>query len=163
MNLTIAQETKIVRLLCFIVPFAIMNSYMLNVALPDIASDFKITSSLVGWVVTISGILSAIGALVYGKLSDHFGVKNLVTFGIILFSLGSILCFFAPNYPLLLGGRIIQGIGVSSIPSLAMLIPIRYIASERRGKSMGTIAATMAISGVIGPTLGGILTGFFHW
>jgi MFS transporter, DHA2 family, metal-tetracycline-proton antiporter len=162
MNVSIAEETRIVRLLCFIVPFAIINSYMLNVALPDIAREFEISPSTTSWVVTISGIISALGALIYGKLADYYGIRNLATFGVLLFSIGSLLCFFSSNYPLLIVGRIIQGIGVSSIPSLAMTIPARYIAQERRGKALGIIASVMAFAGIIGPILGGILTGF-HW
>ncbi|ANX11568.1 hypothetical protein ABE41_006070 [Fictibacillus arsenicus] len=162
MNVSVAEETRIVRLLCFIVPFSIINIYMLNVALPDIAREFEISPSTTSWVVTISGIISALGALIYGKLADYYGIRNLATFGVLLFSIGSLLCFLSPNYPLLIVGRIIQGIGVSSIPSLAMTIPARYIAEERRGKALGIIASVMAFSGVIGPILGGILTGA-HW
>jgi DHA2 family metal-tetracycline-proton antiporter-like MFS transporter len=162
MNLSIAEETRITRLLCFIVPFAIINSYMLNVALPDISREFGISPSTSSWVITISGIISAIGSLIYGKLADYHGVRRLATFGVILFSIGSLLCFLAPNFPLLLTGRIIQGIGVSSIPSLAMTIPVRFIAQERRGKSLGQVASMMALAGIIGPILGGIVTGF-HW
>lgn len=51
----------------------------------------------------------------------------------------AVLFLCSPNYPLLLIGRIIQGIGVSSIPSLAMTIPARYIAEERRGKALGIV------------------------
>ncbi|MEH7224740.1 MFS transporter [Bacillus sp. JJ1566] len=163
MELSIVQETRIIRLLCLLVPFAIINSYMLNVALPDISAQFGITTSTTSWVVTVSGIISALGALIYGKLADYFGIRNLASFGVLMFSFGSILCFFTPNYPILIVGRIIQGIGVSSIPSLAMVIPARYINTERRGKALGIIASTMAFSGVIGPILGGILTGYFHW
>jgi DHA2 family metal-tetracycline-proton antiporter-like MFS transporter len=126
MNLSVAEEKKVIRLLSFIVPFAIIKSYMLNVALPDFGKEFAIRPSTTGWVVTISGILSALGALIYGKLADHYGIRNLATFGVLLFSIGSLFCFFAPNFPLLLVGRIIQGIGVSSIPSLAMTIPARF-------------------------------------
>ncbi|SHF27681.1 MFS transporter, DHA2 family, metal-tetracycline-proton antiporter [Seinonella peptonophila] len=162
MNLSIAEETKIIRLLCFLVPFAIINSYMLNVSLPEIAKEFAISPSTTGWVITVSGILSALGALIYGKLADYYGIRNLATFGVLLFSLGSLLCFFSSSFPLLLIGRIIQGIGVSSIPSLAMTIPARYITQERRGKALGVVASVMAFAGIIGPILGGILSGI-HW
>lgn len=163
MNFSISQENRMIRLLCFLVPFAVMNSIMLNIALPFIAAEFDITPSSASWVITISGILSALGALIYGKLADHFGIKNLATFGVLMFSGGSIICFFAGNYSLLIAGRVIQGIGVSSIPSLAMLIPVRYIAEERRGKALGIVASTLAFAGVIGPILGGIFTGYFQW
>lgn len=90
MNLSILQENRIIRLLCFIVPFAVMNGVMLNIALPNIAIEFRITPSAASCVVTVSGILSALGAVIYGKLADHFGIKNLATFGVLMFSIGSI-------------------------------------------------------------------------
>lgn len=163
MTLLVLQETRIIRLLCSMVPFAIINSFMLNVALPDIAKQFSISPSLTSWVVTVSGIISALGALIYGKLADHFGIKSLAVFGVLLFSVGSIFCLMAPDFPLLIVGRVIQGIGVSAIPTLAMIVPVRYVDEERRGKAPGTLASVMALSGVIGPIMGGIFTGILHW
>lgn len=163
MQLTQKQETQLMRLLLFMLPFGIINAYLLNLALPQIAKTFEITPAVSSLVVTISGIISAVGALIYGKLADSLGIKKIVTFGTILFAIGSIICFLAPTYAILIAGRIVQAIGVSVIPTIGMLTPTRFIAPERRGKALGTLASVMAISGMIGPVLAGILIGFLHW
>jgi DHA2 family metal-tetracycline-proton antiporter-like MFS transporter len=155
---TIEAEKKIIRLLLFMVPFAIVNSYMLNVALPSISKEFHTLPSTTSWLVTIAGIISALGSVIYGKLADLYGVKKIALFGVVFFFGGSLLCFFSPNFSLLLIGRIIQGIGISTIPSLAMTIPAKYIAEERRGNALGTLASAMVFGAIIGPVLGGLLT-----
>ncbi|MFD0588945.1 MFS transporter [Paenibacillus sp. GCM10027627] len=162
-RLSIAKQNRIVLLFCCMAPFAIMNSYMLNLALPEMAAYFGVNTSTAGWLITMSGIISALGAPIYGKLADIYGVKKLAIFGVILFSAGSAICMVSPSFPLLMVGRVIQGIGVSSIPSLAMLVPVFYVDAERRGKALGTMASTMALAGAVGPVVGGVITGYLHW
>lgn len=159
----VAQETLLIRLLCAILPFSVMNVLMFNVALPDIASTFALNPSAASWVVTVFSIIYALGSLIYAKLADLYALKSLVTFGILSFAFGSILGFAAPEFGGLLAGRIVQAVGASSLPALAMLIPARYVAAERRGRALGIVVATLALSAGVAPIVGGLISGTFHW
>jgi len=105
----------------------------------------------------------AAGALVYGKPADRFGLGPLAAFGVATFAAGSIFGFFAGNFATLIAARIAQGIGASAIPSLTMLIPVRFVREERRGRALGAVAAVLAASGAAGPIAGGMIAGSFHW
>ncbi|WP_020617381.1 MFS transporter [Paenibacillus daejeonensis] len=153
----------IVYLLGCLLLFSVMNVTVFNVALPDISGDLGISSGLAGWVITGYAMVYAIGALMYGKLADLFPLKRLMTIGIILFSVGSLIGFLSEGFAWLLIGRLVQSAGASSIPALAMLIPARYFAPERRGAVMGLIASFIALSAGIGPIVGGFVTGALHW
>jgi MFS family permease len=68
------NERRTVLLVCCLIPFSAMNIAMFNVALPDIVADFQVRFGAASWVVTVFGILYAVGALVYGKLADRIGL-----------------------------------------------------------------------------------------
>ncbi|MGP4073694.1 MFS transporter [Piscibacillus sp. B03] len=148
--------------LCFVLMFSVMNGTMFNIAIPDIAEAFQLMPSEVSWVMTGYIMVYAVGALVYGKLTDTIALKSLITFGLVVFSFGSLLGFMAPNYGVVLLARIIQAIGGSMIPAIAFIAPIRYFPNER-GKILGIISSVMAFASGIGPILGGVIGGFLSW
>ncbi len=154
---------SIIYLLGCLLLFSVMNVSVFNIALPDISRDLQISSSLAGWVSTGYAMVYAIGALLYGKLADIFPLKRLMTIGIIIFAFGSIIGFLSEGYIWLLAGRIVQSAGASCIPALAMMVPARYFAPDKRGAVMGSIASFIALSAGIGPIVGGFVAGELHW
>lgn len=153
----------IVYLLGCLLLFSVMNVSVFNVALPEISKDMNISASLAGWVITGYAMVYAIGSLMFGKLADLFPLRKLMTIGIVVFAIGSVLGFVSQGYAWLLVGRLVQSAGASSIPALAMMIPARYFPPERRGTVMGLIASFIALSSGIGPIIGGIVAGALHW
>lgn len=156
-------QRRLILALSFIIFFSVLNGTMFNVSLPDIAREFDLLPSEVSWVVTGYIILFALGSVTYGKLADSRPVKDLITFGLILFITGSCIGFLARWYPMLIAGRMLQACGAGAIPALAMLVATRYFPSDIRGRSLGVIASTVAFGGAIGPLIGGFITGTFHW
>ncbi|MBB6671531.1 MFS transporter [Cohnella nanjingensis] len=154
---------KLVRLLCFILLFSVMNVTMFNIALPDISRAFDLIPSEAGWVVTGYSIIYAIGSLTYGKLADMYPLRKLLTVGLLLFAAGSILGFASQNYPMMLAARFVQSAGASSIPALVMIIPIRLYAPERRGRVLGVIASAIAFASGVGPIVGGFVSDWLDW
>ncbi|MGM8214288.1 MFS transporter [Bacillaceae bacterium W0354] len=148
--------------LCFVLMFSVMNGTMFNIAIPDIAEAFQLSASEVSWVMTGYIMVYSIGTLIYGKLADSIALKKLITFGLIVFSAGSVIGFFAPNYLFVLLARVIQAIGGSMIPAVALISPIRYFRNER-GRVLGIISSVMAFASGIGPILGGTIAGFLDW
>lgn len=157
------SANKLVRLLCLILLFSVMNVTMFNIALPDISRAFSLLPSEAGWVVTGYSIIYAVGSLTYGKLADNFPLRRLLTVGLLLFAGDSILGFLSQNYAMVLAARFIQSAGASSIPALATLIPIRLFAPESRGRVLGIIASAIAFASGVGPIVGGFVSGWLDW
>ncbi|OEH85308.1 hypothetical protein BHU72_04225 [Desulfuribacillus stibiiarsenatis] len=154
---------KLVPLLSFTIFFSVINGTMFNVAIPNISTQFSILPSQVSWVVTGYTVIFALSAAIFGKLADMYPVKNLISTGLVLFNIGSLLGFLAEWYPMLLTARYIQACGAGSIPALAMLVATRYAPPEKRGKVLGFIASTVAFGSGIGPVLGGFITNTWEW
>ncbi|MFB4165585.1 MFS transporter [Alteribacillus sp. JSM 102045] len=155
-------KKRLLRLLSLILIFAVMNGTMFNVAIPDIQSHFGLSSSEVSWVLTGYIMVYAVGALIYGKLADYYPIKSILTFGIILFSLGALLGFFSPNFFTLIIARILQAAGGATIPALGFIIPARFFPKER-GKVFGVISSTVAFASGVGPIVGGTVGGWLDW
>ncbi|WP_426445816.1 MFS transporter [Paenibacillus sp. S-38] len=154
---------RIIWTLAFAMVISVMNSTMFNVALPVLRKEFGLTSSEVSWVVTAYIIVYAVGSVTYGKLADRFPLKNLITAGLVLFAAGSLLGLFSTSYWMIIAGRILQSMGASVIPASSMLIPMRYIPGEKRGRALGITSAGMALGTAIGPIIAGFIIGLVSW
>lgn len=148
----------------YVIFFAVLNESVFNVSTPSIAKQFGLDASGVSWVVTIFFIVFGMGMVIFGKLSDMYSVKKLITIGIVLYVSGSILGFILQSwYPAVILARAIQGIGGSAIPALVFVMVARFFTVEERGKMFGTITSTVSFAIGIGPVLGGYIAGSFHW
>ena len=161
--MNIRRETMIVRLLCCALPFSVLNVTMFNVAIPDLARAFDVSPASMGWTVTGFAVFYSIGSLMYGKLADRYEVRKLFAFGTAVFGLGSLLGLAADTFPMLLVARMVQAVGASCFPAMATLVPARFVPEERRGKALGTVAATLSVSGGVGPLVGGWIVEWLHW
>ncbi|RXT03828.1 MFS transporter [Ammoniphilus sp. CFH 90114] len=157
------NANRLIPLLSFIIFFSVMNGTMFNVAIPAIAEQFQLLPSEVSWVVAGYIVFFAIGSVTYGKLADIYPVKDLITTGLILFNVGSLLGFLSQWYGMLIVARLIQATGAASIPALGMITATRYFPPESRGKVLGVIASTVAFASGVGPIVGGFITGAMHW
>jgi DHA2 family metal-tetracycline-proton antiporter-like MFS transporter/DHA2 family florfenicol/chloramphenicol resistance protein-like MFS transporter len=90
---------------------SVLNSSMVNVAVPLIREDFGASEAQVGWVITGYLLLYAIGIPLYGRASDLFSLRHAFALGLVVFGLGSLICVVAPSLPLLVLGRIVQAAG----------------------------------------------------
>ena len=157
------QQIYLVASLCYIILFSVVNNTMFNVSLPTLAQEFELTPALVSWVMIGYGIVFAIGSVMYGKLADLFPVRRLIIIGLLLFSSGSVIGFFAPNYGVLITGRVVQGAGASAIPALSMIVATRYFPVNMRGRIFGFVASTVAFGMGVGPILGGAIAAMYGW
>ncbi|WP_044640018.1 MFS transporter [Risungbinella massiliensis] len=148
----------------YVIFFAVLNESVFNVSTPSIAKQFDLEASGVSWVVTIFFILFGMGMVIFGKLSDMYSIKKLITIGIILYSIGSIVGFVLQSwYPAIILARAIQGVGGSAIPALVFVMVARFFTVEERGKMFGIITSIASFAVGIGPVLGGYIAGSFHW
>jgi DHA2 family metal-tetracycline-proton antiporter-like MFS transporter len=154
---------KLLRVLVVTLLFSVMNGTMFNVALPEIAKQFRLMPSEVSWIMTGYMVVYAVGSIVFGKLADKYRLKDLLTYGLILFALGSVVGLFSAEYWMIIAGRILQAAGASVLPATAMIIPIRYFPPEKRGRALGTSAIGLALGNALGPVVAGLITSFGSW
>lgn len=159
----IEQGNKILRVLVFALIFSVMNGTMFNVALPMIGNEFNLKPSELSWIMTSYMVLYAIGSVVYGKLADRFQLKTLLTFGLIIFAVGSVIGMSASHYWMIVLGRIVQAAGAAVMPATSMIIPIRYFPAEQRGRALGTSAIGLALGSALGPVVAGAISGLGSW
>ena len=149
-----------------------LDQTIVATALPRIVRDLN-GLSLYAWVTTAYLLTSTATVPIYGKLSDLYGRRPVLVFGILVFLLGSVLCGLAgtPAFGGALGGgmlqlvafRAVQGIGAGAFASTAFSIIADLYPPQERGKYQGILGAVYGLSSVIGPLLGGFLTDFVSW
>jgi DHA2 family metal-tetracycline-proton antiporter-like MFS transporter len=149
--------------LCVIIFFSVLNGMMFNVAIPDIAAEFRLLPSEASWIMTGYILLFGLGSLVYGRLADSRSVRDLITLGLLLLNAGSLLGYFSRWYPMVIAARLVQASGGAAIPALAMLVATKYMPTGIRGKVLGVIAATVSLAAGVGPVLGGFIAEALGW
>jgi len=135
---------------------------IISTAMPAIVGELG-GFSLYGWVFSSYLLMNAVTVLIYGKLSDLFGRKPILLFGISVFLIGSILCGFAESMTMLIVFRFIQGLGAGAITPIATTIVGDMYTKEERATIQGYLSSVWGISAIAGPALGGILVEYVSW
>jgi EmrB/QacA subfamily drug resistance transporter len=145
------------------VALIIVDSTIVNVAIPSVVKELKITSTQVQWVQESYTLVFAALLLVWGTLADRFGRRRLLLLGIVVFGASSIGAALAPTGDLLIGARVIQGIGGAMLlPTTLSLINATFRGRER-GIAFAVWGSTIGGMAAVGPLLGGWLTTYFSW
>lgn len=141
-----------------------LDGTIVNLALPKIIKEFGITVSQAGWISTAYIIANAIFVPIFGKLGDLMGRKRLYIFGILSFTIASMLAGLSFNLQSLIIFRIIQAIAVSiDYPIALSIIAHTFDDKAQRAQAMGLWSAIFAVAIVFGPLLGGPLIDIFSW
>ena len=140
-----------------------IDTSVVNVALPTLVRTFAVDFSVVQWVVLAFVLTQATLMLVVGRLGDMYGKRNIFVIGLVVASIGSILCGLAPGIEWLIAFRVIQGVGVAFALALGMGIVTEAFPPQERGLALGTIGAIVSVGIVVGPLLGGWLIELLSW
>jgi EmrB/QacA subfamily drug resistance transporter len=142
----------------------VLDSSIVNVALPSIQTDLGFSQAALAWVVnayllTFGGFL-----LLSGRFGDLLGNKRVFLGGVVSFTVASVACGMAPSAELLVVGRAVQGLGGAAVSAVALaLIMGLFTDPGERAKAMGVFGFVMSGGGAVGVLLGGVLTGLFSW
>jgi EmrB/QacA subfamily drug resistance transporter len=139
-----------------------VDSTIIATAVPSIVKDIGGFSEF-PWLFSIYLLAQAVSVPIYGKLSDLFGRKPVVLWGIGLFLLGSIMCGVAWTMGLLIAFRVVQGLGAGAIMPTTITIVGDLYSVQERAKVQGYIASVWGIASVVGPTLGGVFSEYVSW
>ena len=151
--------------LCCGVLMIVLDTTIVNVALPSIREDLNFTETSLVWVVNAYMLTFGGFLLLGGRLGDLFGHRKLFLLGLILFTVASVACGIATSKEVLIVARAIQGLGGAVVTAVALsLIMDLFTEDEDRAKAMGVYGFVCAAGGSIGVLLGGALTTLsWHW
>lgn len=142
---------------------AMLDATTVNLALYPMAVDLHVTISQIQWVMIAYMLVLTVFLPFFGKLGDIFPKNKLYSVGFSLFALGAFLNTTADSFGLLIAYRCLEALGASIMLSNAQAIIATIFKKERRGKALGLNGCIVAIGGMSGPALGGILINSFGW
>ncbi len=142
---------------------AMLDSTTVNLALYHMSVDLHVTMGQIQWVMIAYMLILTVFLPFFGKLGDIFPKNKLYTFGFTVFALGAFLNTTAETFGLLIGFRCIEALGASVMLSNSQAIIASIFKNERRGKALGLNGCIIAVGGMSGPALGGVLINSFGW
>jgi EmrB/QacA subfamily drug resistance transporter len=141
----------------------LLDITVVNVALPDIAKDLKTSFSDLQWVIDAYALGLASLLLTAGTLADRFGHRKIFVYGLIAFTVSSILCGIATSPLFLIVARGLQGIGGAAMFATSLSLIANAFSGPDRGTAFGIWGATIGAAVAIGPLVGGVLTEQVSW
>ncbi|MBE3560014.1 MAG: DHA2 family efflux MFS transporter permease subunit [Ktedonobacteraceae bacterium] len=142
---------------------AVLDSTIVNIAIPRLQSAFGANLNSVQWVLTGYTLAQGVATPITAFLSDRLGIKRLYLVSLIGFTLGSALCGLAWSLPMLIVFRIVQGISGAFMAPLAMTMLYREFPPNERGMAMSVLGIPILLAPAFGPTLGGYIVTFADW
>lgn len=144
----------------FLTPFTASS---VNVALPSIGEEFAVDVIVLGWIATSFLLSTAIALVPFGRVADIYGRKKIFTYGIIVYTISSLLSGISTSAAMLISLRILQGIGGAMVFGTGVAILTSVFPVGERGRVLGINIASVYVGLSLGPVLGGLLTQHFGW
>ena len=140
-----------------------VDASIVQLALPTLEGAFHSGLATVSWVAVGYVLASASILPVFARIAEIAGRKLMYLFGFALFGIASMLCGLAPDLPLLILFRVLQGISGAMLGANSIVILVAAAGPERRGRAMGVFAAAQAVGISAGPALGGLILSMLSW
>lgn len=137
--------------------------FAINMAFPSIAAELGRETADVRWIVIAYVLTYSSLLLIFGKLGDLVGYRIVFQAGMAVVTAGLTVCTFASSFGMLLAGRMTQGVGVSLLLSCAPALMTTLYPESERTRVLSIYAGMTALGGALGPFVGGVLLGYFHW
>jgi EmrB/QacA subfamily drug resistance transporter len=161
-NLT--QNRRLILLtVCLGAFMATLDTSIVNIALPQIAGDFRCDLVQISWVMLIYLLMNVSLLLTSGRLGDLLAPGKLFLLGLVVFTGASVMCGLSPGLAWMLGGRAIQGIGASLMLGVAPKIIALAYSEGGRGLALGLFSTAFAAGISVGAPLGGVITTYLGW
>ncbi|HET9390662.1 MAG TPA: DHA2 family efflux MFS transporter permease subunit [Steroidobacteraceae bacterium] len=150
--------------LCLGVLMIVLDTTVVNVALPSIRAELKFSETSLVWVINAYMLTFGGFLLLGGRLGDLFGHRRLFLWGVTVFTLASLACGLSTSQTLLIAARAVQGVAGAVVSAVALsLIMNLFVEPDERAKAMGIYGFVCSAGGSIGLLLGGVLTSSLNW
>ncbi|WP_308196062.1 MDR family MFS transporter [Nocardioides bruguierae] len=136
---------------------AMLSSTVVTNALPRIVADLDGSQTGYTWVVVATLLATTVSTPLWGKMSDLVSKKGLVQVALVLYTIASVIASFAPSMEVLIGARVLQGLGAGGILALVQVVIGTIVSPRERGRYSGYIGAVFAVATVSGPLIGGVI------
>ena len=140
-----------------------LDSTVVTVALPVMQKELGVGLDRIQLVSSVYLLATCVAMLPFGRLGDVRGKVNVFQLGVIVFSVGSLLCGLSSSLEVLILARIVQGVGCAAAMANNMGIITESFPARERGRAMGILATFVALGMMCGPVLGGMLVASFPW
>jgi EmrB/QacA subfamily drug resistance transporter len=151
-------------LLCLASFIAVVDTTILNVALPSVRRAMGFSPGGVQWVLNAYALVFGGMLLLFGRLADLYGRRRFFLAGLVVFGAGSVLAGLAWGQAALLAGRVIQGAGAAAfVPASLSLLMAMFPGTEERGRAIGVYGAMAGLGFVVGMVGGGVITQLWGW
>jgi EmrB/QacA subfamily drug resistance transporter len=145
---------------CFL---SVLDSTIVNIALPDIANYFNESINNISWISTGYLLSFSVFLIIGSKIADQFGRKKIFIIGLILFGITSGLCGFSNSILFLIIMRFVQGIGAAILTPVIIPLGLDIFGKEKRGFIIAVSGAISALAAAAGPPIGGIILEYLSW
>ncbi len=137
-----------------------LDSTVVSLALSSIRVDVGADSTELQWMMNVYLLTAAVLVVTAGRLGDMWGRKRVFVAGMLLFAIGSVLSGAAQSPEMLIGGRVLQGVGAAPLVTLSLALVCNAFPAAEQPRALGIWAAVSAIALAIGPVVGGLLIEF---
>lgn len=158
-----SKGIKIVFLMCLGIFLCMIDTTIMNIALPAIQTNLGTTLEKMSWILNIYTMSIAVLAIPLGRIADIFGKAKMYIIGLLVFGFGSVLCAFANTGDFLIFSRFIQSIGAAILFPTSMVIGVSAMPLAKRNIALGILGVTQGLSAAMGPVIGGVITQNLGW
>ncbi|MCB2305950.1 MFS transporter [Clostridium estertheticum] len=145
---------------CFL---GVLDSTIVNIALPDMATYLGKSINDVSWVTTAYLLSFSVFLIIGSKIADQFGRKKILIIGLFIFGLSSLLCGVGNSFIFLIIMRFFQGIGAAIVTPVVLPLGLEIFGKEKRGFVIAVSGGITALAAAAGPPMGGIIIQYLNW
>ncbi|WP_031933934.1 multidrug effflux MFS transporter [Candidatus Hepatobacter penaei] len=150
-------------LIAMVAGFPILSETMYTPALPNIANNLNVPSAWIEYTLSIYFVGTALGTILWGRLSDQYGRRPILFGGFLTYIVGCLLCFLSTSITSLFVGRIVQSLGASVGVVLGQTMAHDLYRGRQRGQAFSTIGSILSLAPAIGPLIGGFVDQYISW
>src|SRR4030043_334319 len=140
-----------------------LDATIVNISLPTMSKYFQCDIATVSWVAMAYLLILSSTLITFGRVADIRGYKKIYVAGFAIFTIGSLLCGLSSIIYLLIGFRVLQGVGAAMLQAIGGAMIVRYLPEKYRGTAFGVLTTSAAVGLAAGTPLGGFISQFYTW